>query len=263
MSNKQRVEEEVANWLKTEGYRIEFETARAFERQGLSVMMGKFVGPETTKRREIDVCANHTPQPVAPNTLSQISLICECKYLQQPWVMLYGSNGQTWRAQFLTTAKTQTLAAMGANPGVYQALQHTFHFHDGRPVAHSVLQALKQGGAKDRAYETMMRLVDVSCMSADELDEINAKFPSSVHAIFLPLAVVDGPLLAASYGADPKDLSVNEVPWGRVWWMGGRRTMLIDIVQLKHIDEYVAQAAESAILLGNLMVQFLAGGTDA
>jgi len=263
MPDQQKIDDKVANWLRTEGYRIEFETARAFERVHLSARMGVYVGSEPTTRREIDVCADHSPWPAGPGTLGKIRIICECKYLRQPWVMLYGADACTDPLYFLTTPKTKTLKAMGATPRDRDSLRQTFHFRGGLPVAHNVIEAFRRGDDKDRAYAAMMKLADVSRISADGLDELNVGGLGHVHAIFLPLAVVAGPLLAASYDADAKDLNVKEVPWGRVNWAGGRSPMLIDIVRLDHIHEYVAEAAESAVLLGKLMAQFVAAGTDA
>ena len=152
---------------------------------------------------------------------------------------------------------------MGATQRYYESLHQTFHFRGGIPVAHNVIEAFRQGNDKDRAYASMIKLADVSCISAEGMDEFNGGAFGHMHWIFLPLAVVAGPLLAASYDGDAKDLTVKEVRWGRVNWAGGRSTMLIDVVRLEHIDEYAAQAAESAVLLGKLMAQFVAEGTHA
>jgi hypothetical protein len=173
MPDQPKIDDKVARWLKTEGYRVEFETARAFERVGLSATMGMYVGSGPATRREIDVCADHSPWPTRPGTMGMIRLICECKHLRHPWVMLYGDNACTDPGYFLTTSKTKTLTAMGATQRDYDSLRQTFHFRGGVPVAHSVVEAFKQSDDKDRAYATMMKLADVSSVSADGMNELN------------------------------------------------------------------------------------------
>jgi len=244
--------DEVTCWLKKEGYRVEFEVAHAFQNSSpeLSITMGACIGPELGDKREVDLRVMHTAC-----TSGRVVIMCECKYLRFPWILLYGEQRTDALFSSLLAARTKTLTGMGAARGVLESLESNFHFRSGERAAHSAIEALKKGKNDDRAYATMMKLTDVTFSYADVFDELNMR-GADAHVLFLPLVVVDGQLFDASYDPAAGDLIVKEAAWGRVNWSAGRRQLLIDVVSLKHVREYVAWATESVVHLGSLMRQY-------
>ncbi len=245
--------DEVTHWLKKEGYRIEFEVARAFQNSSpnLSITMGACIGPELGDKREVDLRVMHTAC-----TYGRVMIVCECKYLPSPWILLYGEQRTDALSSSLLAARTKTLTQMGPTRDVLESLEFNFHFRSGERAAHSVIEALKKGNDKDRAYATMMKLTDATFTYADVIDELNSR-GAGFHMLFLPLVVIDGQLFEASYDSAARDLIVKEVTWGRVNWTAGRRPLLIDVVSLKQVPEYVPWATESVVHLGSLIRQYL------
>ena len=246
---------EVAAWLDTEGYRIELQTALAFQNAepSVGIAVGAFIG-DSTPRREVDLCVSHHPC-----TRGRIMIVCECKYLKRPWILLRGPGGQTNSMfSFLLAAKTRTLIEMAARREVLDSLEANFHFRSDAPAAYGVIEALKNARDADRAYATMMKVTDVTFGYASSFDRINAS-GGDTCVLFLPLVVVEGQLFEASYDSTAKGFVVKEARWGRVSWSGGDRRLLVDVVRLDYIREYAEQAVESLVQLGSLVRQYLGG----
>src|SRR4051794_18151031 len=80
------LEEKILKWLKTQGYPLEMEAARAFKEAGFRVTPSEYYcDPETQKLREIDVYATY----VVPGDIYYLSIAVtvECKSgAKGPWV---------------------------------------------------------------------------------------------------------------------------------------------------------------------------------
>lgn len=82
--------EQVAKWLVTEGYPLEFQTAQAFETNGFSTSQGHYVHDELTHNaREIDVVADMTLR-FENHGFFRAAQVVECKWSKdKPWVHLH------------------------------------------------------------------------------------------------------------------------------------------------------------------------------
>jgi hypothetical protein len=74
-------------WLASTGYPVESAAARALERAGFEVDLGRlYRDPDTRIRREIDVVAR--TRLMYDEEPRRVRLVVECKHLEKPWVIL-------------------------------------------------------------------------------------------------------------------------------------------------------------------------------
>ena len=99
------LDEKVAAWLQKEGYPLEFDTARAFQRAGFTVLQSEYTEPRPDRpRREVDVVAHISQRN---EQLLRAEHVIECKWSgDKPWVFFCGGGGMTTAA-----AVTQTIAS--------------------------------------------------------------------------------------------------------------------------------------------------------
>lgn len=83
----------VLEWLQSEGYPLEFRTAREFHKAAFRVWQGVYVRADDQPPREIDVLgfvdATHR------DTTLRVTHVVECKWSwDSPWVVLASEHGQ-------------------------------------------------------------------------------------------------------------------------------------------------------------------------
>ena len=79
------LEERVSDWLKTQGYPLEFETREVFERHGFETVQGRRVPQHDGEPLEVDVTASL--KRAAIDTRLEVRFVVECKYAPDPWVL--------------------------------------------------------------------------------------------------------------------------------------------------------------------------------
>src|SRR4051794_38670734 len=92
--------EAVRDWLRGEGYPLEYEKAREMARVGYRPWQGRYYqDPETGAFREVDVQATEPESSASP--WRPVQVVAECKQNTKPWLVLtetldlppgYGSN---------------------------------------------------------------------------------------------------------------------------------------------------------------------------
>ena len=106
------LDEKVAAWLQKEGYPLEFDTARAFQRAGFTVLQSEYTEPRPDRpRREVDVVAHISQRN---EQLLRAEHVIECKWSgDKPWVFFCGGGGMTTAAR---RSSLWTVAAAATQP---------------------------------------------------------------------------------------------------------------------------------------------------
>ncbi len=88
------LEQRVEKWINTEGYPLEFRTARALRQAGFRVRQGYYTRDDSNETpREIDVYASTDLR--IDDLLLRVSLVIECKYVfEKPWIIFTSSSSR-------------------------------------------------------------------------------------------------------------------------------------------------------------------------
>ncbi|MDQ3690680.1 MAG: hypothetical protein M3406_11740 [Chloroflexota bacterium] len=236
-----KVVRDVAEWLHTQGYPLEYETARILRSAGFRVEQGRHwmdVDPITEEQvpRELDVLATSAADGWPQTRSSAVQLVVECKHGIGPWIILGGSPTPPIADLLLGASElAKWVGTRRALPGLLGSM---------RPIAFGVAEK-KAKGAPEAAYEAVMEATRAAYRMwlTDYADWV------------VPVVVVDGPLLALTYADDGQE-SLREVRRGRIAWSGAalrgwqgatrREPVLVEIVHRSALSEFARQAWQTA-----------------
>jgi hypothetical protein len=247
------LEEKVVKWLRTEGYRLEYHTLKAFRDTGLTAFLGNYVPTDEGTPREIDVTSYLTGRNQNNHFLAA-RWLCECKYSGgKPWILLDADG--TLPLDEMWHATPQSKRLYNSNILTHkEMLSGSWHFDPSRGLAHSVLQAKikpekdqaedqpteEKKRNRDFAYESLHKIAHAAWEYAD-LDEKNG----AALVVVIPCIVIDGPLLLAKFNHDTNDFEASRVPSGRIWWLGCREGTLVDVVHISEVQKYAVQVKDT------------------
>ncbi|NOH01035.1 MAG: hypothetical protein HND47_03175 [Chloroflexi bacterium] len=102
---RNNLEKQILEWLKTQGYPLELEVALAFQKEGFSVFSSDWYEDyETGELREIDVTALKWSDTSKPRHL-QVCYRIECKTSREkPWVVFKSDSESANFSPFLLMA---------------------------------------------------------------------------------------------------------------------------------------------------------------
>ncbi len=223
------LEERVAEWLKTQGYPLEFETREVFERHGFETIQGRRVPQQDGDPLEVDVTASM--MRAAIDTRLEVRFVVECKYAPEPWVLFVKDELST-SPQCLGNELAETLMT------IRRARDEV-----------AVLASFKTDGCafnvatlkgKDQAFDTVKSVV---CRVEGSIDNIDQHFTKSrpPFAVFeKPLVVIRGELCAVRWNSETKQLVPQRVRSASVEYRSatGRR-FFVDVVTEGLLDEYL------------------------
>ncbi len=256
------LEERVTNWLKTEGYPLEFEVAQTFRREGFSVLQGDYVEDSATNQvREIDVVASDTmdsDEDAEHSKWVRIEYVVECKSSRdKPWV-LFGSDLRmappACVAQTMGSRSGQGIVHARAHDDTLQRLET---FAAPKRSAFGGRQAFSKG--RDAFYDASQGVVSRAVALANKFDRRNRLLSDYLESslIVLPIIVVDGDLFQAVYDTDCRDMKISPVEEMRLHWRGAESWRLhatIDVVSLPALPQFVKRrAAEVGTILKTMM----------
>lgn len=253
--DKPSLDEKIVQWLGKEGYRLEYLAQRAFDQAGLTAVLGNFVNNAEGKPREIDVTASRFLRMQAP--IVAVKVLCECKYSQElPWVLLTSGLRADLFADWASTPKSPNLTNYNAKIHEYaDLLKHTWHYAEGQPFGHSIVQALKKDN-RDHAFDALQKVAN-ACW-----DYVEGPPRAGVDAylIALPCMVVEAPLYFAHYDYGANDFRVNRIPYGRLSWAGCRGGTVVDVIHVDSLPDYakaVTRTIDALLKCIRRMARFL------
>lgn len=243
-----KVVRDVAAWLKTQGYPLEYETARILRSAGFRVEQGRHwmdTDPFSDEPvpREIDVLATAAPDDwPAKRGAAAVQLVVECKHGTGPWIVMAGSRGAATMGELL-------IGERGLRKWADERRTLPGLLGSRRPIGFGVTEK-RHPDAAPAAYEAVM-----------EATRAAYKVRSTDWPLWvLPVVVVDGALLALSYDGEGHE-SLREVERARLSWSGAalrssggmlggsvmrQEPVLVEIVQRSALERFAVQAWRTA-----------------
>ncbi|MBM2293637.1 hypothetical protein JQX09_16520 [Sulfitobacter pseudonitzschiae] len=238
------IHDKVASWLQTEGYPLEFKTARRFSDAGFNTSQGEYSRKsKDTSPREIDVKASLTS--VGDGFLFRAVNVIECKYsVSKPWVNFVSKNHHIAHSACAAQSIGNDYgSAMIWSTCGSSAISSMNLFKSPEEPCFGGRQAFSSG--KDQFFDAV-RAVSGSAVSIAEgynrPYEHKEGLPTACVLVF-PIIVVQGKLFEAGLNESGSDTFVREVANTRVHWRGSEdrsQFTTIDIVSFDSIDNFAA-----------------------
>lgn len=240
-SRKIDLDEKVKDWIKQEGYPLEFSTAYKFKQNGFSVDQSYFVNDSDGKAREVDVLA--TQNISVGNSVLRLLHVVECKWSKdKPWV-LFGDEKRyaptALAAQLISTSIGQALCWAAAGNDELKSLK----VFKGSEFTFSGRQAFSKGN--DLFYSSVQSVVSNCVNIVNSYNEYDFRIDRpSVAVIAIPVIVVEGYLYEVKFNNETKDLDLTKTQHSRLRWKGNERRSLntvVDIVSEDYLDAFLEQ----------------------
>ncbi|GHG91428.1 hypothetical protein GCM10012319_52260 [Comamonas sp. KCTC 72670] len=242
------IKTKVLEWLNTEGYPLEFKTARAFEGAGFHVRQGIHVRNELTGVvREIDVEADITLE--TKTGLLRIIHPIECKWSNdKPWVSFTSKSARIGPGACINqTMATPLGAAMLWCLAGNKTLQATSLFEAPSRPGFSGKQCFSKNDLFYSAMQSITTNTDTLLKSYDRPAHKN-KYGFSDHVcIAFPCIVVEGELFEVFHPKNSNDLDAEPVNHIRIHWRGAearRGFTHIDIIRASYASDFSKKRAK-------------------
>jgi len=236
----------VAKWVKSEGYPLEFRTASAFRKAGFHVRQGEYVHFDDTIR-EIDVAASKSV--FSEGTLLRVYHVVECKWTKEkPWIVLSAPNPMAPSACIAQTIASELgEAILWANAGL-RDLHDMSLFSTPASPGFSGRQAFTEYQDNDVFYRTMQSVTSLATKLVQQYDEPPRKNDAmpKYGAVAFPLVAIDGHLFEVWFDETTSDVQAVERKHLRLHWRGSpswRWHATVDIVVADHLDVLLRQRA--------------------
>lgn len=244
--------EAVTEWLNKQGFPLEMVVAAEFRRQGFLVIQSEFYEDPTTKaQREIDVAAH--AQESTGKRLVRITFIVECKVSRdKPWVIFTSETvALAKRAGVAQRAASRTGRRFLDAICYQQSIQQLPFFRLPDRPGYAMVQALREGGARDLAYEALAGVSAATAAEASEPDISSFFGRTDIIKVVFPVVVVDGKLFE-SYLDETGKIHVAEVTEATLVWRNPAAASIHSIIRistLPFLSQLVAEALSTATAL--------------
>lgn len=232
--------------LDKQGYPLEMRTARAFEKLGWRVELGRlYTDSSTGKQRDIDVVASKSAEKDR-EALVTVEFVVECKQSRdKPWVG-FASPVSTDRFFMFDSVVTGELSARTLDALIASSDSSGEFFKPSGLVWHGISRAF--GDSKDgdptAPYAAVRGAVSASAALAAEAEErieklIDAKF--AWPTITVPLVVVDGPMVQYTLDGDGNDsLALVRDAWVQTHHHNSSYLLAVRVVAFEALEEYLS-----------------------
>jgi hypothetical protein len=246
------VEAKLAEWLKKEGYPLEFTVANKLRAAGFWVTQGQYARSKSFDQpREIDVSATMTAH--VGRSLVRAYHIVECKWSQEkPWVIF------TDRSRIQKSALVaQTVSSKAAQSALWARAP------DPRLHALSCFEVNERSGFggrqafasnQDQFYGAIQSLVEKAVAIAESYDDydFDPRKEMLCVAVF-PAIVVSGLLFESYFEESTGNLELRSADHIRVLWRGAGKWpfhVAVDIVRDTALEHFaVARSTDVRVLL--------------
>jgi len=257
--SKEDINHRIKEWLLSEGYPLEFETASKFRKAGFSVSSGEYTREDKKGTpREIDVLAS--VRSSQDEIICDVSYIIECKYtVDKPWIFFTSDQNFSESACIAQTIGSDLgEAALWCLVGDSDLHKLSLFSAPFKPAFNAV-EAFKKNN--DRVYSALQSVISLS-HSISLHDNVYRTKDSNMQRycrVCIPVIVIKGRIFEASYVSSSNDIIIHEVEKTRIHWKGAEKRIFhatVDVVNINHIDEYAETAyRDSMILLNKLKDQ--------
>lgn len=246
------LQEKVLEWLRNEGYPVEFRAAQILSKAGFWVRQGYHYRDESLPR-EIDVLAQ-VHNEVADSFL-RVTHAIECKWTRDnPWVVLSSEHAriapQACIAQTLgNRLGTFILARLADDP----AIQQLRLFQAPKRAGFNGHRALTTAG-KDHFYAAMQSVVTATKIFSDDSNRpgVTGKQSSRFIEVGFPVLVIAGRLFEAFFDEEQGEMKVIEQSDMRLHWRGAQAWELhssLDVVTIDALPQFAAARLQDSVVL--------------
>lgn len=239
--NDKAPDEQVHDWLRLQGYPLEYQAARVLRAEGFRTVQGwSYHGEDegTIKTREIDILASWdgtaSMTTDRQDVYARFSVAVECKHMTAPWVVLTTAHPPKWTP----------LVSNWMRDVLQQAhLPIAEWFPLGAEVGFSVKTAAVKG--PDVAREALMQATNAASAAAQWSSQFSGR---NRPEWIVPVVVVRGSLFTLGYD-DSGVETLREVTWSRLVWHGADtidEPTLVDVVTRDHWENYVRELGVTA-----------------
>lgn len=255
--NEQSIQDKVTSWLQSEGYPLEFKTARRFSDAGFHISQGEYSRrSKDTSPREIDVKASLTS--VLDGFLFRAVNVIECKYsVSKPWVNFVSRNHHiAHSACAAQSVGSDYGAAMMWSICGNSVIKSMDLFKSPDEPCFGGRQAFSSG--RDQFFDAIRAVSGSAVNVADGYnrpwDQKNG-LPKACVLVF-PAIVVQGKLFEAGLNESGTDTFVREVSNTRVHWRGSEdrpQFTTLDIVNFDALGDFAKNRLDECSQLLEIM----------
>jgi hypothetical protein len=209
--------QKVADWVKTQGYPLEMQTASALLKRGWHLHHSRtYEDPFTLKEREIDILAfdyhaeNETTVPIIGNA------VIECKWSNRdPWVLFMATTRAFTATGYLqSTPMTISAAAIvhDLSDDIISRLPLFSELKEGYQLIQARLnKTAEEAEATNNAHKALLQVTTAADYFAQEMSHKADPFST----IYVPVIVLDGALFQCSLDEEG-DAKLEEIEMGSV-----------------------------------------------
>lgn len=239
--------EEVAAWLETSGFPLEYAVSRVLTAAGLKVDTHRFYQPRSGDApREVDIVARTDRRGLGVT----VRAVLECKVAPTPWVVLTRSDPVT-ESEVMSWSISTTVAREIAQYAVDAAIhwnRPSPAWFGRTPSPHgAVVVGLprRKGQLTDREgpHDALRQVVDASQGILGEalpssIDSEMGTIQREQPALVWPIVVIRGSLFQVIED-EAAGAVAAAVPWQRIIWGGATaKPIVVDLVSESHLPEY-------------------------
>lgn len=245
------MKEQIAEWLRQQGYPMELSVGRLLRDQGWHVEHSPwYTDPESGKSREVDIQATIYAGDGERRRWISVGLVIECKQTtSKPWVVF--------------TAPRDTTALQGMNSIVADDFSRDLLYsvppevglasflRPSNTIGHAAVRAFAdpKNGDPTGPYSALRSAVNAAAAIGVTNEEISLNgAPQTMMAhLLLPTVVIDGPLFSYSI-EENDDESLAEMPWIQTSIASpvDGSMAIVTIVNRSSLSEYVAELTPAA-----------------
>jgi hypothetical protein len=262
------MEQQIRNWLQSQGYPLEMRAAAAYRDAGFRVVQSSYYqDPESSDWREIDVVADRTWIAAETNSVPiRIMFVAECKASREkPWILFTAKRA---------LASPSRVVQRVSNPLGHAWLQTVSRRHDIQSLrlfrvsplpAYGIVQALRGQGAQDPTYGAALSVAK-ACVAL-------TRGPFQTHdaewaLLAFPMVVTEARLFQCSLNLDNagEQFELQEVPYGDLVWrnpISQHPNTIMKIVNIDHLEKLMRTTARSASRLVELTLPELANAAGS
>ncbi|WP_286764263.1 MULTISPECIES: hypothetical protein [Rhodopirellula] len=251
--SKKPLDQEVLDWLNSQGYPLEMTVAKAFQDAGMHVDQSVYYrDPETDTPREMDIVAGLEDGVVTENFLFSCQFCIECKKSSDSWVV-FAATGKLLPSLFINS---WICSKIGHSVKSYLPLEtgysHPFYKWN-RAFGTGITNASKKSN-NDVPYKALLGATKAAFALAQQADSKKWEGSAQPNGKVLfgtmtqPVVVLDGNLFEARLD-ESGEIKVNEVnesivlfryPFSRNTSHG----VAVPIVTTAVLDDFAARAAD-------------------
>jgi len=264
MDETNKLADKVLDWLNTQGYPLEFQTAAAFERRNFDVTPSMYQpDPISGSLREVDVVANlsmERPRDSAGRyRYVRVEYAIECKYTKdKPWVVFASrAAAMAPSARIAHTIASPLGATIMWTLAGDLGLQALDIFSSPSRPAFGGRQVFDKD--RDAFYSAVQSVVAAARALADRYapepeDPLEEALSSGV--VVFPVVIIEGHLFESWLDRKANKIVVEERDHLRLHWRGSEHASIatVDLVTAHNLDQFVElRRTESRKLLKRMV----------